>query len=100
MDIQQMQAERDRLDEQIKTAKAEDRRKAREAMQALVKAEADEHYARMRDEIGRPLAGLNDDQHATVYAVAYDMGGASGFDEVEHYYGRFAEMARKVIEAK
>lgn len=100
MDIQQMQTERDRLDEQIKNAKAEEKRKAREAAQAKAKAEADEHYARMRDEIGRPLAGLNDNQHATVYAVAYDMGYAYGFSQIEDHYGELAEMARKVLEAK
>jgi hypothetical protein len=99
VDIQAMQAERDRLDEQIKTAKADARRAEREAAQAKRKAEAEEHYARMYDEIGQPLAGLNDKQHAIVYSLAYDQGHASGFGEVETYYGEFAEMARKLIEA-
>lgn len=99
MDIQTMQAERDRLDEQIKTAKADAKRAEREAAQAKRKAESEAHYARMLDEIGQPLAGLNAEQHAIVYAMAYEQGHASGYDEVESYYGEFAEMARKLLAA-
>lgn len=99
MDIQAMQTQRDALDEQIKTAKADVRRAEREAAQAKRKAEAEEHYARMFSEIGQPLAGLNEAQHGIVYAQAYEQGHASGYDEVENYYGEYAEMARKMIEA-
>lgn len=99
MDIQAMQAERDKLDEQIKTAKADARRAEREAARAKEKAENEAHYARMFDEIGQPLAGLNREQHGIVYAQAWEQGHASGYGDVESYYGDLAEMARKLIEA-
>lgn len=67
-------------------------RRAREA-----KAYA-EHYDRMYREIGEPLAGLSEAQHAIVYEKAYEDGHSSGYGEVETYYGILAEMARKVIE--
>jgi hypothetical protein len=99
MDIQAMQAERDRLDDQIKTAKATARREKFELARAAEVAAREAHYARMFDEIGDPLAGLNADQHAIVYAQAYEQGHSSSYDEVESYYGEFAEMARKLIAA-
>lgn len=100
MDIQTMQAERDRLDEQIKTARADARRSEREAAMAKRKAEQEAHYARMFDEIGSPLAGLNEAQHAIVYAQAWEQGHASGYEDVESHYGEYAEMARKLIETR
>lgn len=100
MDIQAMRAKRDKLDEQIKTAKADARRAEREAARAKEKAENEAHFARMFEEIGQPLAGLNAEQHSIVYAQAWEHGHACGYSEVENYYGDFAEMARKLIEAK
>jgi hypothetical protein len=100
VDIQTMQTQRDQLDEQIKTAKATARREKFELARAAETAAHEAHYARMFDEIGRPLAGLNEDQHAIVYSQAWEHGHASGYSEVENYYGDLAEMARKLIAAK
>jgi hypothetical protein len=88
------------------TAEAEER----ELTAAAQKAEYEErrakeaaenaaHYQRMYDEIGQPLAGLNEAQHGIVYAQAWEQGHAYGYSEVESHYGDFAEMARKLIEA-
>lgn len=89
------------------TAEAEEKelltaaRKAeREERQAQRAAENAAHYTRLYEEVGQPLAGLNETQHGIVYAQAWEQGHASGFDEVENYYGEFAEMARKILEAK
>jgi multidrug efflux pump subunit AcrA (membrane-fusion protein) len=100
MDIQAMQAERDRLDEQIQTAKTAARREKFELARAAEAAAREAHYARMFDEIGQPLAGLNAEQHGIVYSQAWEQGHSSGYGEVETYYGEFAEMARKLIAAK
>lgn len=86
-------------------AEAEDlfqeaKRLEREERQAKEAAERTAHYWRMYQEIGRPLAGLNEAQHDIVYGQAWDQGHASGFGEVKSYYGEFAEMARKLLEAK
>jgi hypothetical protein len=98
-DIRAMQTQRDALDAQIKAAKEAARREKLELARAARKAEAEAHYARMLDEIGRPDAGLNEAQHGIVYAVAYEQGHSSGYNEVEMYYGEFAEMARKLLAA-
>jgi multidrug resistance efflux pump len=97
--IDAMQARRDALDAQIKTAKEAAKREKIELERAARQAAAEAHYAKMLDEIGRPLAGLNEAQHGIVYAAAYDQGHSSGYDEVEMYYGEFAEMARKLLAA-
>jgi membrane protein involved in colicin uptake len=68
-----------------------------EERRAKTAAESAAHYARMYDEIGQPLAGLNKAQHGIVYSQAREQ--ASGYDEVESYYGEFAEMARKILDA-
>ena len=99
MDIQAMQAERDRLDKQIKTAKADARRAEMQARRDKAAAEHAAHYARMFEEIGQPLAGLNEAQHGIVYAQAYEQGHAFGYSEVEMHYGEFAEMAQRLIAA-
>jgi hypothetical protein len=70
-----------------------------EERQAKTRAENAAHDNRMFEEIGQPLAGLNPAQHAIVYAQAWEQGHASGYSEVENYYGEYAEMARKLIEA-
>jgi hypothetical protein len=98
-DIRAMEAHRAMLDKQITAAKEAAKREKIAMARAARKAEAETHYARMLDEIGRPLAGLNEAQHGIVYAVAYDQGHSSGYDEVEMYYGEFAEMARKLLAA-
>lgn len=74
-------------------------RKEIEERRAKSEAEHENHYMRMYEEIGEPLAGLNETQHSVVYAVAWEHGHSSGYGEVEIYYGDFAEMARKLIEA-
>lgn len=79
--------------------KAADRKAEREARQAAERARNEAHYALMLEEIGQPLAGLNEAQHGAVYAMAWEHGHASGYSEVENYYGDFAELARRVIEA-
>src|SRR3954464_3595637 len=79
---------------------AEARKAERAERDAKRKAEADEHFNQMFDEIGKPLAGLNEKQHGLVYGFAYSMGHASGFGEVEGHYGDLAELVRAVIEAK
>src|SRR3954463_1229791 len=77
----------------------EAQRKENQERRARAEAENEAHYARMYEEIGQPLAGLNAAQHGTVYAMAWEHGHSSGYGEVEIYYGDFAEMARKLIEA-
>jgi hypothetical protein len=99
-DIETMQAQRDALDAQIKAVKAAARREKIELERAARRTEASAHYAKMLDEIGQPLAGLNEAQHGIVYAMAYDQGHSSGYHEVEMYYGEFAEMARKLLAAR
>jgi hypothetical protein len=80
-----------------KEIREDQRRAEREAARAKAKTEAEAHYAKMYDEIGQPLAGLNKAQHGIVYSMAYDQGHSSGFAEVESYYDEFAEMARKLL---
>ena len=99
MDIQAMRAERDRLNEQIHATAREQRRAKFELARAAEEAAREAHYARMFDEIGKPLAGLNSEQHFIVYAMAYEQGHASGYDEVARHYDEFAELARKLIQA-
>lgn len=72
----------------------------REEAQEAQRREAEEHYNRMLTEIGEPLAGLNAAQHGAVYAMAWEHGHSYGFSEVESYYGDFAELARKILDAK
>lgn len=100
MDIQTMQAQRDALDEQIRQARKDEKQIKRELARAAESAAREAHYARMFDEIGRPLAGLNEAQRGIVYAQAYQDGHASGYDEVEQRYGELAELVRKVIAAQ
>jgi len=59
-----------------------------------------EHMDKCFTEIGQPQAGLNPRQHGAVYAAAWEHGHASGFGDVENYYGDFAELARKVLDAR
>lgn len=92
-----MQARRDALDEAIKTAKADETRARLVAAREAEAAAAKEHFERMFTEIGQPLAGLTKDQHGAVYELAYQQGHSSGYDEVETYYGEFAELARKIL---
>lgn len=58
-----------------------------------------DHRKKMFEEIGQPLAGLNEAQHGIVYSAAWVSGHSSGFGEVASYYEEFAEMARQIIEA-
>jgi hypothetical protein len=76
------------------------RKAEREEAAAKVAAENEAHDKRMYTEIGQPLAGLNEAQHGIVYAQAWERGHASGFGDVESYYGEFAEMARKLLDAR
>jgi len=82
----------------IKIRRAEERA-ARQARLEKVAAEHAAHYARMFEETGRPLAGLNEAQHDAVFALAYEHGHGGGYGQVEDYYGNFAELARKIIES-
>lgn len=100
MDIETMQAQRDALDEQIKTAKAAAIRERLALARAAEQAANEAHDAKMFDEIGQPLAGLTRAQHDIVYGEAYSQGHGSGYAEVEHYYGELAEMARKLLDAR
>jgi hypothetical protein len=99
-DIRAMQVQRDALDERIKTAEAAAIRERVRLARATEQAANEAHYAKMFDEIGQPLAGLNEAQHGVVYARAYEHGHSSGYDEVGEYYGEFAEMARKLLDAR
>lgn len=82
----------------IEMRKAE--RKAKfEAARAKERAENEKHYSEMFSEIGEPVAGLNKEQHAAVYAMAWEHGHSSGFHEVQSYYEDFSELARKIIAA-
>lgn len=98
MDIEQLKAQRDALDAQI--AFAVDRLLQREAARAKAKAESEAHYARMYEEIGQPLAGLNEVQHSIVYAQAWEQGHSSGYEEVSGHYGELAELARRLLAAQ
>jgi predicted nucleic acid-binding protein len=98
----QAAAARDRADEADRMAEelaAEARKVEREEAAAKMAAENKAHYERMYTEIGQP-AGLNEAQHGIVYAQAWEQGHSSGFGEVESYYGEFAEMARKLLDAR
>lgn len=74
-------------------------RLAREERQALAAAQAKAHRDRMYAEIGQG-AGLTEDQHDIVYAQAYEQGHAHGDSQIESYYVDFAEMARKLLDAR
>jgi len=76
------------------------RQMEREERRDKARREQMEHMNRMFSEIGQPLAGLNEEQHGLVYAVAWEHGHASGFSDVENYYGDFAELARKLLAAR
>lgn len=99
-DIRAMQAQRDALDAQIKAAEEAAKREKLVLARAAEEAASEAHYAKMFDEIGQPLAGLNEEQHGIVYAEAWEQGHSSGYGEVEMYYGEFAEMARKLLAAR
>lgn len=79
---------------------ADARRVEREERQAKKRAENAAHYARMYDDIGQGVAGLNEAQHGIVYSKAWEHGHSSGYGEVESYYGEFAQMAREILDAK
>ena len=97
----ELREQADRLQRVAHTAMA-DRALAAEAAEraAAEAARHSEHYNLMFTEIGQPYAGLNEAQHGAVYALAYQHGHSAGEAEVEHYYGEFAELARKVLEAR
>lgn len=86
------QEEADRLSAEALRAEYQERR-AKEAR------ENSEHSNRMYAEIGQPLAGLNKAQHGIVYALAWQQGHASGYDEVTGHYEELAEMAREILDA-
>lgn len=98
--IEEMQAQAKVLAEQIEAAKRAKRNAERKAAQAKAAAEHAAHYAKMFEETGQPLAGLNEAQHGIVYAAAWELGHASGLGEVEMVYGDLAEMARKLLAAR
>lgn len=75
------------------------RKAEREERHAKERAEYEAHYTRMFEEVGQPLVGLNPAQHAIVYSQAWEQGHSSGYQEVESYYGDFAEAARKILDA-
>jgi hypothetical protein len=79
---------------------AQARKLEREEQRAAEAKRHSEHYTRMYEEIGQPLAGLNEAQHGIVYSRAWEQGHSSGFDQVESDYEELAEMARKLLEAK
>jgi multidrug resistance efflux pump len=97
MDIEQLKAQRDALDAQINKARMEKLRAEREATRAKAIIEQEAHFARMYEEIGQPLAGLDKVQHALVYAQAWEQGHAYGYSEVETHYGELAQLARKLL---
>jgi hypothetical protein len=78
---------------------AQTRKLEREEAQAKERAENAAHYAKMFEEQSG-VSGLNEAQHGIVYSLAWEQGHSSGFSEVEFYYGEFAEMARKVLDAR
>lgn len=88
------------LSEKAKVIRTEQRRKEREERQARERAEITAHRDRMFAEVGQPLDGLNEAQHGIVYDAAWEQGHSSGFGNVEHYYGEFSEMARKLLAAQ
>jgi membrane-bound lytic murein transglycosylase len=98
------QAKQARKEAAKATARAESLRKEAERKEieerrAKAQADTEAHYTRMYEEIGQSLAGLNEAQHGIVYSAAWEHGHSSGYSVVESYYGDFAEMARKLIEA-
>lgn len=99
-EIEKMRAQVEELEIQIEAAKREKAKAEREAARAKEKAENEAHYERMYEEIGLPLAGLNEVQHSIVYAQAWEQGHSSGYEEVEGHYGEFAEMARRLLAAQ
>lgn len=78
---------------------AKARKAEREERQAKERDEKEAHQASMFAEIGQPLAGLNEAQHAIVWEQAWSDGHSSGFEQVEYHYGQYAEMIRKVLDA-
>lgn len=100
MDIEAMQRQADELNATIKAEKDRVRKAEREERRAKEHAEREAHYAQMFEEIGRGVAGLNEAQHAIVYAAAWEQGRhSSGYSEVEMHYREFAEMARQILDA-
>lgn len=99
---QAMEARTRRLDAEREEQELKEaaQRAEREERQAKARQEQEGHFEKCFVEIGQPLAGLNRAQHDAVYAVAWEHGHASGFGDVENYYGDFAELARKVLEAQ
>lgn len=86
-------AEADRLAEEYREA-------VRREHQAAQASRYAEHYDRLFTETGQSICGLNAAQHAAVYALAYERGHSAGLDYVEECYGEFAELARKILEAR
>lgn len=56
-----------------------------------------DHSNRMFDEFS--AYGMNSKQHELVYAKAYEMGHASGYEDVENYYSDLVDLAQQVIKA-
>lgn len=86
------------LTRQAEARKLDERKAAQDAARKAEAEKAKAHYDEML-QVGQDLAGLNEAQHSIVYNMAYEHGHASGLSEVSSYYGDFAEMARKIIEA-
>jgi flagellar biosynthesis/type III secretory pathway protein FliH len=88
------------LAERAKKIRADKRQAELKARREAEAKRHSEHYARMFEDIGQGVAGLNEAQHGIVYAQAYEQGHAYGYSEVELHYGELAEMARKLLDAR
>lgn len=92
-----MERDAARLAERIKDAKVAKAKADREARRAAALAERENHQIRMFKEYAEPF-GVPWNVADKVYAMAWENGHSSGYDEVEGLYQDFAELARVAYE--
>ena len=97
-DIQKLEAQAAELAAQIKQAKVDKARAEREARQAAAAKERADHAAQMYADHAEPF-GIPASVASAIYSLAYEHGHASGYSEVENYYGDFAGLVRVAFEA-
>ena len=97
-DIQKLEAQAAELAQQIAKARAHARKAEREARQAAAAKERIDHAAQMYADHAEPF-GIPANVAGAIYNLAYEHGHASGYSEVENYYGDFAEVARLAFAA-
>jgi len=103
----ELKAEAAALQEQMKVAgaaAAELRQQARalerKELRERQEWERAEHASQMWREVGRPIAGLTEAQHGSVYALAYDLRHEDGYYEVGMLYGDLATLAVKILQGR